>query len=332
MIPIIIEGEGDPIFADERMHWWLMMKSVLSGRDRGCAALLAAATLGLAACGTSPDNPSTEDADDRIRVVTSTNVWGAIVSAIGGDHVRVLPIIDNAVLDPHSYQATAEDAADTRSAQLLASNGGGYDEFFTRLAEQAEGVPNVVAFDTATGMDERENEHIWYDLSTVLGFAEEVTRRLGELAPEQHRVFEDHLDTFTARVEDELNHRIDEIAADAAGTPVVATEPLVGYLLEQAELDDMTPDAFSDAVENETDVPIAAQEQIIARITDNEVAAVVNNTQTGTQAAERVIDSADEARVPVVEVTETLPEGQHDFVVWMNDQITDLAGALDDHE
>lgn len=314
------------------------MNRVCTWRTRSMAPLLATLLLVITACGDGSAEYPIGDVDDhRLFVVTSTNVWGAVVSAVGGDSVRVRSIIDNAVLDPHSYQATAEDAADTQSAQVLAYNGGGYDEFFAQLAEQADDVPRVVAFDLSENADksehehenEHENEHVWYDLPTVAAFAEELARQLGRIVPDQRQMFSDNAAAFTERL-GELHREVEQIALRHAGTRVVATEPIAGYLFEQAQLVDRTPPAFSEAVENETDVPIMAQQQIIDLVSDQQVEVVVNNAQAGTSATDRVIDVARAAQVPVVEVTETLPDGQNDYVTWMDGQIKALAEALDE--
>ena len=58
-----------------------------------------------------------------------------------------------------------------------------------------------------------------------------------------------------------------------------------------------------------------------------EVAAVVFNDQTVTSATRRVRDAAQDAGVPVVGVTETLPAG-NDYLTWQNDAVTRLAQAL----
>ena len=56
---------------------------------------------------------------------------------------------------------------------------------------------------------------------------------------------------------------------------------------------------------------------------------LVENTQTTGPITTQAEQAAAANRVPVVKVTETLPEGVTDYVVWMNGQVDALAAALE---
>lgn len=332
------------------------MRTNRRGRLLAGVALSAVLAVGVAGCGAGGGDGAGGGADGRVRVVASTNVWASVVSAVGGDYVDVIAVIDDQAGDPHSYQAGARDAATVRSADLLVANGGGYDAFFTQLAEGAE-TPMILAVpgggdhdhghdhgdghdhgrhshgEHADGHDHSHahgdgNEHVWYDLAVVSEVAERVSGQLGDLQPEHREDFEAGAEAFTSRV-DELHHRVEKIADEHAGARVASTEPIADHLIADAGLDDVTPKAFSAAVENETDVPVAAQQQMLARVS-GEVDLLVQNTQTATPATENVVAKAREAGVPVVDVTETLPEGRNDYISWMNGQVDALAKALDE--
>ena len=68
-------------------------------------------------------------APGTIPVVASTDVYGAVVRAVGGDRVAVTSLIDNPAADPHSYEAPPAAAAAVARARLVVVNGGGYDDF-----------------------------------------------------------------------------------------------------------------------------------------------------------------------------------------------------------
>src|SRR3954468_12643811 len=222
------------------------------------AAASALSVLALAACsgGTSgSDGGGQSGGSDKIKVVASTDVWGSVVSAVGGDKVEVKSIIHDPSADPHSYETTADDALAAKGAQLLLSNGGGYDEFFGKLTEQAGDAKKLVAYDIAATGD--ENEHVWYDLPGVDKVADQLATQLGELQPASKQQFADNATAFKAKV-DALEKRLGELGAAHPGTKVVVPEPVAHYLLESAKITDATPKAFSDAVENDTDVPADA--------------------------------------------------------------------------
>lgn len=58
------------------------------------------------------------------------------------------------------------------------------------------------------------------------------------------------------------------------------------------------------------------------------VRVLILNTQTQTPTTDQVKQAAQTAQVPVVDVSETPPAGQTDYVTWMGGQIDALATAL----
>lgn len=309
---------------------------------RGSLACLLAAVLLLGACG-SPDGAA--DEDGRLSVVASTDVWADVARIVGGDRVAVEAIIDRASADPHSYRATARDAADVLDADLVVYNGGGYDPFMTELLRQGE-VSAVNAFRVSGHGKGREhghagahaesgehghehpavNEHVFYDPQAVARVADALAGQLARQRPAAKQTFLDNAAAFKARL-DELSGRIDRIATAHSGTRVLATSPMSYYLLEQAELRDIAPGEFTEAVEEGSDIPILAQQHVKKLITSETAEVIIQNAQTVTPAVGKLIELAQRQGMPVVEVTETLPEGK-DYISWMTAQVQALAGAL----
>ena len=115
---------------------------------RALSGLLALALV-LPACG-AQEGPAATSAD-RIPVVASTDVYGAVVQAIGGDRVTVTSLIDDPAADPHSYEAPPAAAAAVARARLVVVNGGGYDDFAERLTPAPDAkVIDVVALSGIT--------------------------------------------------------------------------------------------------------------------------------------------------------------------------------------
>lgn len=297
--------------------------------------------------------------DDAFTIVTSTTVYAQIATEIAGDAATVTPIIASAARDPHDYEATAADQLTVASADLLIVNGGGYDSFVDTLID-ATGTPApvLVAVDASghteaegdahddeahaedeahddhdhaeddphAGHDHSVNEHVWYDPDAMAAFAAVIADELAELLPASADTFEANLDAFTAGIA-ELDTALGDIAAAHAGTEVLATEPVGGYLLEAAGLDDITPASFSEAVEEGQDVPPAVLLDVLSLVGDGRVHLVVANAQTGGAETTEVITAAEGAGIPVVEFTESLPDGLT-YLEWMERNVAELAGAL----
>jgi zinc/manganese transport system substrate-binding protein len=287
---------------------------------------LGIAALVLAGCGSTAGG---EEADDgKLAVVASTNVWGSVAQAVGGDAVSVESLIDDAAGDPHAHPDKPSDATALAGADLVVFNGGGYDEFFTKLLDSTgTELPQVDAF-TLSGLGDEANEHVWYDLDTVRAVAGALAEELGSLSPED-------ADTFTANAEefgtelDDLATRTSAIGEAHPGAKVLATEPVAHYLFEAAGLTDATPPAFSEAIEEETDPSLSVVAETTELLSGRQVAVLVSNAQTETSVTDSLAEAAAAADIPVVEVTETLPEGTTDYVEWMSEQVDALAGALD---
>ncbi|WP_414637573.1 metal ABC transporter solute-binding protein, Zn/Mn family [Amycolatopsis sp.] len=288
------------------------------------ALISASAALALVLAGCGGGNTAGDDGG-RIDVVASTDVWGSVLSAVGGDQVRVTSIIHDPGADPHSYETTPQDAISAQKAQLTLANGGGYDDFFTKLADQAANAKKLVAYDIGATGD--ENEHVWYSFATVEKVADQVAVELGQLRPADAQTFTANANTFKAKVAD-LETKTEQAGAASPGAKVLATEPVAHYLLETAKVTDATPKEFSEAVEQESDVPAAALAEVQNIIAAKQVKAVVNNAQTVTPVTQQVVDGAKQAGLPVVNVTETLPAGATDYISWMTSEVDSLAGAL----
>jgi zinc/manganese transport system substrate-binding protein len=289
---------------------------------RGVLAGLA--VLALAGCG---DDTGSAAADGKIAVVASTNVWGSVARAVGGADVRVDSLIDDPGGDPHAHPDKPEDATALAGADLVVFNGGGYDDFFTKLIEgTGTGAKQVDAF-VLSGHGKDANEHVWYDLPTVKKVADRIATDLGAVDPGRKATFTANAARFGTRV-DALITKAKQLAAAHPGTKVVATEPVAHYLLEAAGLTDATPAEFSEAVEEETDPPVSAVAATTGLITGKRVAMVVDNVQTETAVTDSVVDAAKQAGIPVVTVTETLPRGVTGYVEWMTSQLDAVAGAL----
>jgi zinc/manganese transport system substrate-binding protein len=280
---------------------------------------ITAVALVAAGCGGGSD----ASADGKIAVVASTNVWGSVVQAVGGADVSVRSLINDPSADPHSYQDKPEDATLLTDARLVVYNGGGYDDFFTKLVDAAGANAERISAYDLSGHPDGENEHVWYELTTVRKVADRVARDLGELDPGGRATYADNAKAFDAK--------LDALAARAAAIPdgkVVSTEPVAHYLLETAGMTDVTPSEFAEAIEEETDPPVVAVADTTDLVSKKQVVALINNEQAETSVTNQLLTTARTAGVPVVDVAETLPPGVTDYVEWMTKEIDSLAGAV----
>ena len=263
-------------------------------------------------------------------MVTSTDVWGDVVKQVGRDRVTVTALISGADADPHSYQANAQGQLAISKAALVVKNGGGYDDFVDTMLAASGGSATVVDAVQVSGKTAPAggelNEHIWYDFPSVRKVAQQIATALTAVDPAGAGAYAANLATFAGEL-DTLTAATAAIADAAGGTGVAVTEPVPLYLIEAAGLVNKTPDAFSAAIENGTDVPVAVLNETVALFTDKAVRALVYNEQTTGPQTDLVRKAAQDNEIAVVPVTETLPAGQ-DYVSWMTANVDALKAAV----
>ncbi|MGH3431100.1 MAG: metal ABC transporter solute-binding protein, Zn/Mn family, partial [Mycobacteriales bacterium] len=232
-------------------------------------------------------------------MVTSTDVWGSVVKAVGGDAVSVTALIDSPAKDPHDYETNSLDAAKISKAKLVVYNGNGYDDFFAKaVAAVGRNQKRLVAFDVSGKQkSSNTNEHVFYDLPTVKQVADAVAAQLSKLNGARKDTFTANATKFNAQI-DGLADTAKQIGAMHPNQSVVATEPVADYLLELAGVKDVTPEAFEEAVEADQDIPAQAAADVHSLISGRKVAALINNAQTETGTTNELKAAAARAGVP----------------------------------
>ncbi|MGX1160446.1 zinc/manganese transport system substrate-binding protein [Arthrobacter sp. SLBN-100] len=319
---------------------------------RTSLAALAGLSLLLSACSPQPESSAGNSADG-INVVASTNVYGDIAKTVGGDKVSVTAIISKTSQDPHSYEATAQDRLAVSKADLVVENGGGYDDFLHTLVEDssidAHNLLNAVELsglahpeeeasaeaapaESATTDEQAHdhggfNEHVWYSLAAMGRVADNLAARLGELEPGSAATFTANAGAFKAEL-DELAGKLGALKREAAGDTVAVTEPVPLYLLADAGLENATPEDYTAAIEEGSDVPPAVLKAATDLVDSKSVRFLAYNAQTEGPQTEALKKAAGTAGVPVVDFSETLPEGKT-YLQWMTDNVNNVSKVLE---
>ena len=300
-------------------------------RFAGVAAALVA-VIALAACGTSAAATPVEGSGDpdAIAVVASTNVWGDIASAIGGDLVRVDAFISDPAQDPHSFEASPRAQLQVAQAAVIIENGGGYDDFMDGLISASGTTATVINAVQVSGLTAPPggdlNEHVWYDFATVDAVAGRIADALSAVDPSASADFAGNLAGFRQQLA-ALRAQVETIKGAHAGEQVAITEPVPLYLLSAAGLVNATPAEFSEAIEEGSDVPARVLLAMLNLFRDKQVRVLVYNSQTSGPQTDQVLRAAQDNGIPGVPVTETLPAGK-DYLSWMQDNVSALAAAL----
>ena len=305
------------------------------------AGLIAGLPLAFAGCSTAPGSQSGGSASAEadappcpvapVKVTVSVDQWGQIVSQLGGRCATVTTVLANSSVDPHDFEPSPADAAKFIGAQLVVINGAHYDEWAAKLASTS--APNAPVISAAQQPTDpvagapAPNPHVWYSPATVNEVADSVTTQLTALAPQAAGYFTERRAALTASLQP-YTALIDKIHHGAAGKTYAATEPVFDLMAQALGLTDKTPAGYRTASANDSDpspADLAAFRQLLA---DKGVDVLIFNTQTEGSLPDQIRDAAEQAGVPVVNVTETVAPGAVSFEAWQVDQLTALAKAL----
>jgi zinc/manganese transport system substrate-binding protein len=99
------------------------------------------------------------------------------------------------------------------------------------------------------------------------------------------------------------------------------------YLLEAAGLENRTPGGYTAAIEEDADVPPAVLSETIRLVGSGGIRLLAYNTQTEGPQTLALKKAAEAAGVPVVNFSETLPDGKS-YLQWMTGNVDGIAKAL----
>ena len=303
-------------------------------------------------------------------VYATTNVWGSVAKAVGGDKVNVIVGVDDLSQDPHDYQATATDKLNITKSAVMLVNGGGYDDWGMSLAESVSHKPVVInavalsglspntdnAADESTGEQHQHeiktahpqpsdhphvpseghsevhshshgdsNEHVFFSLDTAKKVAEAVNKQLAATSPANQAIYAKNTQHFIQQIE-ALKVKAKQIGQQKAIT-AFATEPVIGYLLADMGIKDVTPKAY--AVQSETDAGVSVKvlNDSKSLLSNKQVGLLVVNAQTEDATSKQLITLAKASTVPVVAVYETLPDGVTSYTQFIEKTLDDFAAA-----
>jgi zinc/manganese transport system substrate-binding protein len=284
--------------------------------------IVLASILLLSACGSSTATTATVD------VVAAENTYGNIAAQIGGPHVSVTSILTSPSADPHLFEPGTSSGLAVARAQVVLQNGLGYDAFMTKLEDAAPSKGRlVVTVADVLGVHGKDaNPHLWYDVPRLDRIAGAIAGAFTRADPSHAAAYSRGLHRFERSLAP-LRREVATIHARFGGARVAYTEPVPGYLLTAAGLDNLAPDAFTRPIEEGTEPSPSAVAAMNALVSQRRIRVLLYNRQAVSPITARLRAAARSAGIPVVPVSETLP-AHLSFQQWQLAQARALAAAL----
>jgi zinc/manganese transport system substrate-binding protein len=261
-----------------------------------------------------------------IHIVAGENFYGGVARQIGGGQVEVTSILSNPDQDPHLFTVDPDTAMAVARADIIIVSGIDYDPW---MAQLAAAHPNsrrtVITVADLIGAKEGDNPHIWYQPAAMPALARQLESALASRDPMHATEFHARLADFLATLQP-VHDRIAALRAKFAGTDVLATEPVFGYMADALgfKMHDM---GFQNHVMNNVEPTARETGEFETLLKKHEVKLLFYNGQASDPIADRMKTVAKTAGIPIVGVTETEPANTT-FASWMLTQLEEVENAL----
>jgi zinc/manganese transport system substrate-binding protein len=166
--------------------------------------------------------PAPALADPRLKAVATFSILGDFVRQVGGDTVEVVTLVGPDA-DAHTYQPKPTDARILAKAQVLVSNGLGFEGWIDRLAEAAgfKGRRIVASAGASTDTD----PHCWQDVACARRYVANIAEGLAAADAANAAV-------YRARAQ-QYDHRLAALDAwirsEIGGVPAERRQAITGH-------------------------------------------------------------------------------------------------------
>lgn len=256
---------------------------------------------------------SSSSSNQKITIVASTDFYAEIAKTVVGEHGTATAIIKDANVSPEDYEPTTTVAKKVSGADIVLANGLGYDAWLNKLAKISKNTKLIRVGEDVLNKKTGVNPHLWNDPETMSKTANYLATELGKKDPKNRDYYKKNAKKYVASLKP-VNDLITKISKKADGQTVAQTEPVFEYMLDALGYKIMDTD-FSEAIEEGNDPSPATLAALKSAITNHKIAFFVNNTQTSSSTVSNLIDLAKKNDIPVVNVTETIPNGEN-YVSW----------------
>ncbi len=261
-----------------------------------------------------------------IKIVAAENFYGELASEIGGKNVIVQSIINNPDADPHLFTTSPSISKSLANAQIIIYNGANYDPWMEQMLKSID-TKKVAIINVASLMNikPRSNPHIWYLATTFPTLAKQLASQIISLDPTIKPEIEQNLSKFIEQYK-QVTLRVNSIKAKYNGIPVTATEPVFGYMANEMGLVMQGLD-FQWKIMNDTEPSPQMLASFEGLLTGHKVKILFYNQQVIEPATQNILKLAQSNKIPVVGVTETMPQKMI-ITEWLLNEINKTEKAL----
>jgi zinc/manganese transport system substrate-binding protein len=243
-------------------------------------------------------------AEAKLKAVASFSIIGDLVARVGGDAIELDTIVGRGS-DSHAYEPKPDDAKKIASANIVFSNGLGFDSWVGRLHKASGSNAEVIELAAAsksglreTGEDgDHDNDHdhnhdhydphVWQDPRHVEGFVKTIADYLCKLDSQNCDEFESNAAALThaiKTVDAEIKAAFSQIPTERR--IVITSHDAFGYFADAYNVRFLAPEGIStDAEASARDVAV-----LIKQIRKAGAAALFTETITDPRLLQQIAD------------------------------------------
>lgn len=241
-----------------------------------------------------------------INIVAAENFYGTLAKEIGGGNVKVTSIISNPNADPHLFATSVKISKEINQAQIIIYNGANYDGWMDQILKSQK---NSAIINVANLMQLNQadiNPHIWYKPETMPALALHLTNLLIKMDKVHKQIYEHNLAKFI-QDNSQVQNKIASLKNNYANVAVTATEPVFNYMTNAIGLQMQGLD-FQWKIMNDTEPSPKMAANFISLLSEHKVRILFYNNQVTTGITKNILAIAKKNNIPVVGVTETMPQ------------------------
>ena len=240
--------------------------------------------------------------------------------------MEVYSILTNPDQDPHLFTVDTKTARAMAQADIAIESGIDYDPWMEELdTAHPSATRTTINVADLVGAKKGENPHIWYRPDTMPALAHKLAALFTAHDPAHAAYFQTHLTLFLATLQP-VNNKVAELKLRLAGTDVLATEPVFGYMAQALgfKMHDL---GFQNNVMNNVEPTAQETAEFETLLKTRAVKVLFYNGQASDPVASRMQEIAKASGMPVIGVTETEPAGTT-YASWMLGQLDQIEKTL----
>ena len=208
-------------------------------------------------------------AADTIQVTASFSILGDLVSAVGGERVRVNTLV-GPDQDAHTFEPKPSDAKTLLGSQMLVTNGLDFEPWASKLAKSAGYKGALVV--TSQGVKARPHDpHAWQNPANVVLYVGNIAAGLSKLDPSGKVSYQSNAEAYVKELQALDSWAEAQFASiPVAQRKVITSHDAFGYFADRYQITFLAPQGMN------TDVEPSAKQvaQLISQIKREKIRAV----------------------------------------------------------